>query len=102
VLEAVLERVGATSPLRDAVDRRVVDSVRKKEGRMINSPRDVGGHPEMRGGEPPKDSDHDGMPDDWERQVGLNPQDPADATRDRDGDGYTNREAYLHGLKGMR
>ena len=45
VLEAVLERVGATSPLRDAVDRRVVDSVRKKEGRMINSPRDVGGIP---------------------------------------------------------
>jgi hypothetical protein len=56
----------------------------------------------MRGGEPSKDSDHDGMPDDWERQVGLNPQDPADATRDRDGDGYMNLEAYLHGLTGMR
>ena len=55
----------------------------------------------MRGGEPPKDSDHDGMADDWERQVGLNPQDPADASRDRDGDGYTNLEAYLLGLTGM-
>lgn len=44
------------------------------------------------------DTDHDGMPDDWERQKGLDPGDPSDGSKDRDGDGYTNMEEYLHSL----
>lgn len=38
----------------------------------------------------PQDTDGDGMQNDWERQYGLNPFDPADAQIDSDGDGYSN------------
>ena len=37
------------------------------------------------------DSDGDGIPDDVERQHGLNPNDPTDALADLDGDGLSNR-----------
>jgi hypothetical protein len=46
------------------------------------------------------DSDHDGIPDDWEKVHGLNPADPADANNDSNGDGYTNLEKYLNSLVG--
>ena len=94
----VLAQVGACLPRRDAVDERVVVEVKNKTGRIIDSPDDVGGYPKLAAGSPSADSDHDGMPDDWERQSKLNPGDPADATEDRDGDGYTNIEEYLHSL----
>ena len=48
----------------------------------------------------PVDSDHDGIPDDWEKAHGLNPNDPADANKDLNGDGYTNLEKYLNSLVG--
>jgi hypothetical protein len=48
----------------------------------------------------PVDSDHDGIPDDWEKAHGLNPNDPADANKDLNGDGYTNLEKYLNSLIG--
>jgi hypothetical protein len=38
------------------------------------------------------------MPDEWEKQVGLNPNDAADATKDMNGDGYTNIEKYINGI----
>jgi pectate lyase len=99
---AVLVGAGATLPQRDAVDQRVAESLPKKQGQMINSPLEVSGYPNMKGGEPPVDSDHDGMPDDWEKQMGLNPRDPGDAARDHNGGGYTNIEAYLHSLVNRR
>jgi hypothetical protein len=43
------------------------------------------------------DSDHDGMPDDWEIANGLNPNDPSDASQDPDHDGLTNLQEYQHG-----
>ena len=43
------------------------------------------------------DSDQDGMPDLWEIVHGLNPNDPADALKDPDGDGSSNRNEYLAG-----
>jgi hypothetical protein len=46
------------------------------------------------------DSDHDGIPDDWERAHHLNPNDPSDANKDLNGDGYTNLEKYLNSLVG--
>lgn len=41
-----------------------------------------------------KDTDHDGLPNDWELKYGLNPSDPADAEQDTDKDGFTNLEEY--------
>ncbi len=46
------------------------------------------------------DSDHDGIPDDWEKSHGLNPNDASDANQDLNGDGYTNLEKYLNWLVG--
>jgi hypothetical protein len=43
------------------------------------------------------DSDGDGMPDNWEIQYGLDPDDPADADYDNDGDGLTNLAEYQLG-----
>ncbi len=55
---------------------------------------------------PPRDTDRDGMPDDWERTHELNPKDPSDANRTvpagaSTGDrhqGYTYVEFYLNEL----
>jgi len=46
---------------------------------------------------PASDTDEDGMPNIWERENGLDPQDPTDAGKDPDGDGKTNLEEYLAG-----
>ncbi len=40
------------------------------------------------------DNDGDGLPDDWERQYGLSPENPGDALADSDGDGLTNLQEY--------
>lgn len=42
----------------------------------------------------PPDSDNDGMPDDWETANGLNPNDPADAGQDADGDRLSNVDEF--------
>ena len=44
----------------------------------------------------PRDSDSDGMPDEWELTYGFNPDDDSDATGDLDGDGLTNLEEYTN------
>ena len=38
------------------------------------------------------------MPDHWEKNHGLNPEDPVDGALDPDGDGYTHLEDYLNAL----
>jgi len=95
--ERVLASAGA-SLARDAVDARVVETVRNGTGRLIDSQKEVGGWPELAAGGPRKDSDGDGMPDDWERQQRLNPRNAADASADRDGDGYSELEEWLNAL----
>ncbi|MBX3478778.1 MAG: pectate lyase [Caulobacter sp.] len=94
---AVLARAGA-SRVRDSVDQRIIEGVLSGEGRRIDSQQEVGGWPELSSGTAPKDSDQDGMPDDWERNHGLDPANPADGAQDPDGDGYTNLEDYLNSL----
>ena len=64
---------------------------------IITDPRQMGGYPEYKG-KPYKDSDGDGMPDEWEKANGLNPNDPSDANQDCNGDGYTNIEKYINGI----
>lgn len=98
--DAVLAEAGATAPQRDAIDHRIVEDVKNLTGKIIDSPEQVGGYPDLAGGTPPADSDHDGMSDEWERQMNLNPQDASDGNGDLDGDGYTNIEEYLYSLPG--
>jgi hypothetical protein len=98
----VLEGAGATLPKQDTVDGRVINMARTGTvtfcNGMIMSPTDVGGWPEYSdAGKAPVDSDHDGMPDWWEKKYGLNSSDASDASQDKDGDGYTNIEEYLSG-----
>ena len=126
--ETVLANAGATLPKRDAVDERVINMVRsgkvstKKpadivdqlddvgftqervadlveliDKGIITDPSQVGGYPQYKG-EPYADADKDGMPDEWEKQHGLNPNDAADAAQDKSGDGYTNIEKFIHGI----
>jgi pectate lyase len=95
-LESVLATAGASLPRRDSVDARIVVEVRERRGSIIDSQQQVGGWPELKTTIPPKDSDSDGMPDEWERRFGLNPSDPSDANLDKDHDGYANVEEYLN------
>ena len=105
--KAVLAHSGA-SLYRDAVDRRIIEEVRNgtatfggvygERSGIIDSQDDVGGWPDLISTEPPVDSDGDGMPDWWEIEHGLDPNDPAEGNRDRNGDGYTNLEEYINWL----
>jgi pectate lyase len=97
--EKVLAGVGATKPFRDAADVRVIQTVRDGTGAHIDSQNDVGGWPEMKNIPAPQDSDSDGMPDEWEKTHGLNPNDASDASQlAKDGSGYTNLENYINSL----
>jgi hypothetical protein len=96
-LELVLNRAGAALS-RDAVDKRVIENVRQRVGKLIDSQKEVGGWPSLMSAAPPLDQDQDGIPDAWEKAHGLNPNNPADANADRDGDGYTNLEEYLNSI----
>jgi hypothetical protein len=97
-LEQVLQYAGA-SLSRDAVDQRVINDVKNRTGSIINSPADVGGWPVLRSLPAPSDRDKDGMPDDWETQNGLNPDDTQDGQAlAPNGGGYTNLEIYLNEL----
>jgi pectate lyase len=98
---AVLDNAGATAPVRDSVDTRVVNDVRNGTGSLIDSPTDVGGWPVLKAGRAPKDADHDGMPNRWERRHGLKLHDPADGSRVA-ANGYTNVENYLNKLAKRR
>lgn len=95
----VLAEAGALLLKRDAVDIRIVSEVRNGTGKIIDDEDEVGGWPELKSTKPPKDSDRDGMPDDWEKQHGFDPDDPADGNADSDADGYTNLEEYLNSTK---
>jgi hypothetical protein len=94
---AVLKGAGATRPVRDAVDQRIVREVESRGGRIINSPAQVGGWPSLPATAAPADSDRDGVPDSWEVENGTNPS-VKDSAGDADGDGWTNVEEWLNAL----
>lgn len=121
--EFVLENAGAILPQRDPVDKRIVNQVRTGEinypdGLEVTTGSDfirrrlpadsykkgiimdieqVGGYPEYKG-KAYQDSDKDGISDAWERKYGLDANDPSDALKDLNGDGYTNIEKYINGI----
>ena len=89
-------------PNRDTVDQRIAEEARTGTAThgnngIITTPADVGGWPTLASGTSPVDTDHDGMPDDWESKFGLDPKDAEDNTKDKDKDGYTNLEEFLNG-----
>ncbi|YCM42513.1 hypothetical protein V2O64_14475 [Verrucomicrobiaceae bacterium 227] len=99
--KTVLNQAGCSIPNRDAVDRRIIEEVRLGtakfgENGFVKSPEMVGGWPELKNGTAPADTDHDGMPDDWEIKNGLDPKDASDGAKDKAGNGYTNLEEYLN------
>lgn len=119
----VLDNAGANIPRRDIIDQRVVRQVKTGEvyydkkadtkeyyqfkhrklpkdsykWGIITDVDQVGGYPEYKG-KPRVDTDKDGMPDNWEKKYGLNPNDSSDAVKDCNGDGYTNIEKYINGI----
>lgn len=119
--DLVLQYAGATQPTRDTVDRRIVYETQtgsvtygghgdscyaaiqkldtSKVYGIIDTEADVGGWPQLNSLPAPLDTDHDGMPDDWEIAHQLNPNNPDD--RNLPGqNGYTMLEMYLNQLVG--
>lgn len=98
----VLESVGCSFS-RDAYDKEVLRQVEKGIGTfgtdgIIDSQEDVGGWPVLKAGQALKDTDADGMPDEWELRHGLNPEDASDVSAYTLNKEYTNIEVYLNGL----
>jgi len=116
--KTVLDNVGANLPKRDSIDERILKEVSggyatfegvsyKKEHQVadttkvcgiIDTQNDVGGWPELESTLAPNDTDHDGMPDDWEKKNELNPNNPDDRNAIAS-DGYTMLEKYLNSIK---
>ena len=107
--ETVLADVGANARLDeygnwvrriDSIDQAILDDVANGTGPATESANDhqndYGGYPQINPGKPYADSDHDGMPDTWERMYGFNPNNDTDSQVDADGDGYTNLEEFLN------
>jgi hypothetical protein len=104
--ETVLVEFGATLPRRDAHDRRYEQMTRTgtvthpaTQG-FVEDISQVGGFDEYKSfrGTPYPDADRDGMPDEWEKKYGLNPNDPTDAAGDLNCDGYTNIEKFIYNI----
>jgi hypothetical protein len=123
----VLANVGANYPTSDVIDLHVIKDVRDGTAEYIGTKGPTYGDrpspnypgiideptddksalgspnfpwPDYKTYNVPVDSDHDGIPDDWETAHGLNPHDPSDANGDYNHDGYTNLEKYLNSLVG--
>ena len=104
--DTVLQSAGAILPRRDSVDIRLANEARTgtatgtgssgKPG-IIDAPSGVGGWPVYETCTGPDDTDHDGMPDEWEIENGLNPNLPDDRNIVGE-DGYTMLEKYLNNI----
>ncbi|MEZ4829888.1 MAG: pectate lyase [Bacteroidia bacterium] len=104
--QKVLEIVGA-SLVRDAVDTRIITQVADKtftatgsngsDKGIIDSQEDVGGWPELVSKEAPADASSDGMPDDWKREMKLDPS-KAQANGRNLSTAYDNVEVYINSL----
>ncbi len=112
-LQRVLAQAGAMPWRRDAVDQRVVASVRKHTGTTIDfiNPTPFAGDYITNGGSigvnpwptlasdtAPTDTDNDGMPNYWELANGLNPNLATDRNITNVFTGYTKLEEYLNWL----
>lgn len=102
--ETVLAKAGC-SLVRDEVDKRIVEEVREgtftyrgsngSSNGLIDTQGDVGGWPTLKAAKQALDTDYDGIPDEWESQFGLNPNDPNDARAITLVTGHTNLDVYM-------
>ncbi len=97
IAHCILTGVGATAPVRDSVDTRVIADFAAGTGRIIDNVVYPDDFPTFQNIRPAVDSDNDGMADTWEQTQGLDINFD-DASLDLDNDGYTNIEEYLHYL----
>jgi pectate lyase len=95
----VLRWGGTNLPKRDLITTYVAKCVQDDTGDVPGTTDDwpSAGYPVYEAAAPLPDSDHDGMPDEWETRYKLNPHDASDANQDADADGYTNIEEYING-----
>lgn len=89
--------MGASQTRGDAVDARVIAGVRDGTGRQVLTIASDA-WPELRGMSHEADIDGDGLPDAWEREHGLNPDDGTDADRVAGPEGWTHLKRWLNGL----
>jgi pectate lyase len=95
--ETVLAEAGATLPARDAADLRIIRGVREGTGHILQKETDLPADqrwPDYRSLPAPADRDHDGIPDYWEKQFGLDPADATDGAKVSHG--YANLEHYFN------
>ena len=93
-----LDCVGATRPMRDAIDVRVVNDYLNGTGSVgifFDQRRDYSIYQNSEHGAQ-YDTDKDGMADSWELANGLDTNDSEDYRRDRDDDGFTNLEEFIN------
>ena len=100
--DEVIKYAGCSKPLRDKVDSDIIDDVLNGTAKygnngIIDNPSDVGGWPVLKSEPAPIDTDHDGMPDDWEDENGLEKSNPDDRNN-VSSDGYTMLEIYLNSI----
>lgn len=100
VEDFLLEDAGA-SLVRDEIDTAVIQGIKDGNGKLINKPEQSigwsGQFPVLNSDKAAVDSDGDGMPDEWEKQVGLDPDNAGDGAQ-KTKCGYTNLEIYLQSL----
>lgn len=98
-LKWIIDSVGPSLPVRDEVDKYLIDELvsygKKGSTGGITTEKTLphGGTGRLFSGTKPQDSDNDGMPDEYEKAVGLNPNDAKDAVKIAS-NGYLNIENY--------
>ena len=97
VLDNVLNDVGANLNGNNILAQKQINDVINRTGSWISSESETV-KLTLQGGTAYKDSDGDGMSDDWENAHDLDPNNANDGKADANGDGYTNLEEFLHSL----
>jgi pectate lyase len=97
--QKIVESAGC-SLHRDAVDRQLITELCSlgSRGQIIRNEAETGGMSELRGGQPPPSSVHDGIADVWKIAHALDPNDPDVASGDYNHNGYSNLEKYANEL----
>jgi hypothetical protein len=106
--KSVLQYAGAIAPVRDTLDQRVIEDVRKGRGKFIDvqggyphgTPYEqtVNAWPALKSLPAPVDTDKDGMPDEFEKNNNLNINDASDAPKNSLHKHYTNIEMYINSI----